>query len=416
MSRIKKLNTKDYDNLVSIVADAYPGFGIVTDKDKNKFKKKLMKLAKDPTVHPYGYFKQGKLMGCMVLYDFIMNFLSIKVKIGGVGLVAVDLLHKKEKICKEMIFYFLEQYRKKNACLVALYPFRPDFYKRMGFGYGTKMNQYRIRPTYLPRGECRKHIIFLKRTDKKMLNECYHRFFMKNHGMLDRKYLEWDLLFDRPGNKIVGYREGNTILGYLVFSFKRSKEDNWLDNNILIREFIYEKREVLSELLTFLYTQLDQVKSIILSTQDEDFHVVPSDPRNGSGDLIEPCNHVTNKQGIGIMYRAIDTEGLFRLLSAHNFGNQSCKLKLTILDSFLKENDGSTIIHFRNGRPHLIKYGDYDVEISLDVSDFSSLIMGTVAFKSLYKYGLADISSARYIDTVNKLFTTEQKPMCTTVF
>ncbi len=416
MSRIKELTPKDYDNFATIVANAYPGFGIVTDKDKNNFKKRLIKYSEEPTVHPFGYFKQGRIMGGMVLYDFMINFLSIQAGMGGVGLVATDLLHKKEKICKKMLSYFLEHYRKQGTCLVALHPFRPDFYRRMGFGYGTKMNRYEIRPADLPRGKSKRHISFLKKTDIKALNECYHKSYLRNHGMLDRKYVEWDFIFDRPENKIVGYKDTKTILGYIIFSFKRAKEDNWLENDIVIREFIYDNREVFFELLTFLHTQLDQVNSIVYSTQDEHFHYVPFDPRDGSRALIAPLAHETNTQGIGIMYRVIDVKGIFKLLNEHNFSSQNCRLKLTVIDSFFKKNHGSSIIHFDNGTAHLKKKDDFEVEMCLDVSDFSSLIMGVIDVRSLYRYGLVNISHHRYVKKIDMIFRTEQRPICTTLF
>ena len=116
------------------------------------------------------------------------------------------------------------------------------------------------------------------------------------------------------------------------------------------------------------------------------------------------------------MYRVIDTKGIFGLLRDHNFGNKDCKLKLALRDSFLAENDGSTVVHFRQGRPTLRDDADYDIEVGLDIADFSSLLMGAVRFKSLYKYGLAEISDERAIDTVDRLFMTEAKPICMTPF
>jgi hypothetical protein len=60
--------------------------------------------------------------------------------------------------------------------------------------------------------------------------------------------------------------------------------------------------------------------------------------------------------------------------------------------------------------------GDYDVEVGLDVADFSALVMGTVRFRSLHDYGLAEISDPGAIDTLDRLFRTERKPICTTPF
>ena len=99
------------------------------------------------------------------------------------------------------------------------------------------------------------------------------------------------------------------------------------------------------------------------------------------------------------MYRVLDTRKVFQVLREHNFG-QDCRLKLSIRDSFLPENDGSTIVHFEGGKPHLKKDDDFEVEVRLNVSDFSSLLMGTVRFRRLHRYGLADISDPSYVDTV----------------
>jgi predicted acetyltransferase len=62
----------------------------------------------------------------MCLHDFTMDFLGVRIPAGGVGQVAVDLLHKKEHVAKEMMAYALRHYRELGVPLVSLYPFRPD--------------------------------------------------------------------------------------------------------------------------------------------------------------------------------------------------------------------------------------------------------------------------------------------------
>ena len=352
----------------------------------------------------------------MRTYDFSMNFFSCKTLVGGVGLVAVDLLHKKEKVCKELILYFIELYRRKGAPLVALHPFRPDFYRKMGFGYGTKINEYRIRPGDLPRGIAKKHVRFLAPRDRKSFKECCDRYFMKHHGIFQIKKHEIDYFFGRPEAKTVVYSDGRKILGYLSFVFKRFDADNVLKNNIVIRELIHENRCVLSELLAFLHTQGDQIDRIIYPTQDESFHFVPFDPRDGSDHTIPIIAHQTNTQGVGIMYRVIDTKGIFRILGNHSFNNQDCVLNIKLKDTFLPQNKSSVTVRFDNGLPHVESSGRYDVEVSMDIADFSSLIMGAVEFRSLCEYGLAEISDQGYLDIVDRIFRVEQKPICHTLF
>ena len=140
------------------------------------------------------------------------------------------------------------------------------------------------------------------------------------------------------------------------------------------------------------------------------------DPRNASASLFESIHHESNLQGLGLMYRVIDTSGIFNLLQERDFGGQTCKLRLTIKDSFLPENAGDTFLCFDGGRLRLVEDGDADVQVRLDVAEFSSLLVGTVNFRSLYKYGLADISDPGYVGVVDRIFAVQDKPICTTPF
>jgi predicted acetyltransferase len=412
---IRKIRAQDVSAFVDIVANAYPGFNIVTSNDKKTMKQRVVRLSKDATIDHYGLYRGDGLLGGMRTYDFTMNLFSKKTLVGGVGLVAVDLLHKKEKVCRELIHYFINLYRRKGTCLVALYPFRPDFYRRMGFGYGTKINEFRIKPADLPR-KSRTHIRFLTQRDKRAFKDCCDRYFLKHHGMFQIKDHEIEYFFGRPDAKTVVYKDGRKISGYLSFVFKRKDDGSLLQNNIVVRELVYENAYVLSELLTFLHTQADQVDQIIFPTQDEDFHFVPFDPRDGSEHVIPIIAHQTNAQGIGIMYRVIDTERVFRILKKRNFNDQSCRLKITANDKFFPPNNRSVVVHFKGGFPSVTIAGDYDIEISMDVADFSSLIMGAVEYRKLFEYGLSDITDEGCVDTVGKIFRVEQKPICHTMF
>lgn len=415
-SQIKKIPLADADAFIDIVANAYPGFKINDPEAKKKTKKRIIMLSKEPTIDHYGLYRNGQLLGGMRTYDFTMNLFFMKTLVGGVGLVAVDLLHKKEKVCKELIAYFIDLYKRKNAPIVALYPFRPDFYRKMGFGYGTKVNLYKIKPRDLPRGTSKKHIRFLKGQDRAAFRKCCYRYFQKHHGMFEIKKHEIDYFFKRPEAKTIVYDSKHEILGYLSFVFEKVPGENLLLNNIVVRELVYEDRDVLLELLTFMQNQLDQVAQIFFPTQDEFFHFLPGDPRDGSENVIPIIGHQTNTQGIGIMYRVIDPEGVFKLLKNHNFGNQNCRLKFSIRDSFMKDNGGKLIVHFKGGKPLVKRSAEVDVEVHIDIADFSSLLMGSADYRSLFEYGLSDISDERYVDTVARIFAVDQKPVCHTTF
>jgi predicted acetyltransferase len=289
----------------------------------------------------------------------------------------------------------------------------------MGFGYGTKMDQYRLKPSALPRGPSEANVRYLTEEDKQALSNCYHRFADGRHGMMRKTEREVNRLFKNPQHRIVGYQKDGQIEGYLVFTWEHG--DTFITNDIRVQEFIYESREALSHLLTFLHTQADQIRHIYVTTQDEDFHHLLRDPRNDSDRLIPDVYHETNTQGLGLMYRVVDVPGMFDRLGQRDFGipgpgAQTCTLKLTIADSFLPENAGTTLLRFEGENVQRQDEGNADVEVSMAIESFSSLLAGTVTFGSLYRYGLADISNVAHVHSVNRIFAVDQKPMCTTSF
>lgn len=242
-SETRLLTAEDFDDLVLIFADAYPGLGISSEGDRERFKKRVLEMqTDDPTASFHGLFRGERLLGIMCLYDFDMNFLQNRVAVAGVGQVAVALPHKREHVAKEMMHYFLRYCQEHNQPFAALYPFRPDFYRSMGFGYGTKMNQYRVRPSTLPLGPSKAHIRYLTHDDRQALVDCYQRLMNRTHGMFAKTQREAMRLFSNPQHRIVGYEKDGLIQGYLAFTWEHG--DHFIVNDIHIKEFMFESQKL----------------------------------------------------------------------------------------------------------------------------------------------------------------------------
>jgi hypothetical protein len=209
--------------------------------------------------------------------------------------------------------------------------------------------------------------------------------------------------------KVAGYREGDAVKGFVGFGYEKLREDNALLQDLEVHTLLYETPEALRGLLGFLAAQLDQVERVVINTFDDDLHFVPRDPRDGVPSMFYTSQE-TNVQGVGIMYRVIDARGVWEELEGHGFNGVSLRVKLTVRDSFLPENDGSVVVHFTEGSPKVVDDGGYDVEVGLDVAWFSSLIMGVVDFRKLWAYGMAEVSDESYVDTLDGLFHVDVKP------
>ncbi len=418
MNKIKKMPWKDIDRFIDIWADAYPGTKIITKEDKKRVKDRFQKRSKDPRLSFWGMYDGSEMLGGVLFWDYVMNLFGHKVLAGGGGNLAVDLMHKKEHVARDLMRFMFRHYRKQGAPFAVLWPFRPDFYKEMGCGLGSKGHVYRIKPTDLPFGKSRKNVRFMAKADMKAVNDCYNRQVARVTGMIEETLASRKLGYEfSKRSKYVGYEKNGRVEGYLIFGFERGNEASFIDNYIKVSEMVYETPEALEGLMSFLHTQFDQINRIIFHTSDDDFHHLFKDPRNESGNLMEPVYHESHVSGVGLMYRVLNTRQVFNVLEGRNFGGQTLRLKLTVKDTFLKENDSSLIIHFEDGRPQIkTKSARHDVELKIDIADFSSLILGAVGLKSLYYFGAARISKAEHIDRLHRLFTTEQKPVCMTSF
>ena len=416
MRTIRDVREDELAEFLRITVEAFPGMKVVSPEDKERMHERLAAVSREPIVHFVAVYEDEQMVGIMRMYDFTMKLRSARTLVGGVGGVAVDLRRKKEKVAADLIGHFLRHYRERGAAMTALYPFRPDFYRRMGFGYGSKMYRYSFLPGGLHHGRAKSHIVNLTADDKADVAACYDRFLERTNGLIELPPHVLSALFSDPALKMVGYRANGRLEGYLLFRFEPLRDDNFLQNNLVIRALVYDHTAALTELLTYLHTQADQVSRVIYETQDENFYHLLQDPRDGSDNLLAGLWHQTNTQGLGIMYRVVDVRRLFEVLAGHDFGGQSVRLRLTVDDTFLPENRGSYLLDVEAGRARLLSDGAADAEVSLGISEFSSLMAGSVGFRALVEYGLATLSEPRLLETVDRLFHAPQRPICMTNF
>ncbi len=416
MTGIRKVEGNEIKRFVELLANAYPT-RVARNPDNLAMTgfQLLERLACDAGQSVRGFYRDGTMIGGMIVYDYLMTYRQNRLLIGGVGSVAVELLHKKEKVCREMIRFFLQQARRKHQPLVALYPFRPDFYKRLGFGFGSKYSEYSIAPSAFPaRGK--KNCRLLTAADAEVLAACYNSCARARHGMLARSPAAFKTLLDDAEQRVVAYDCGSGLQGFLSFTFRQRSERHFLVYDLVVEELVYQDTEALLGLLAFLRSQSDQVQRVILYSQEEDFHHLLQDPRDSSGDVMPVLAHACHREGLGIMYRVSDAAQFFRAMHGQSFGGQNCRLRLLLEDDFLPENEAPLTICFEEGRPRLAPEERPEVELRIGVAEFSSLLMGVVDFKTLQRYGLASISDNDCVEVIQRIFRTEEKPLCNTRF
>jgi predicted acetyltransferase len=410
--------TAEYRRWIDLAATAYPVMQQNTVEQRDAAFEDQRDLAvRQPEHRVVGAYRDGVLTGGMRVYDFTMCVRGAQVLTGGIGAVAVGLEHKRRGIARDLVAGFLAEYRERGAALAVLYPFRPDFYAAMGFGYGAKINQYRVNLASLPADGARERVRALGPGDADALSAAYHRMQMCTHGLIRRAAWRTDLQLRAPALRTFGYMEGERVAGWLTFEVRLGPADTTNRNELYLHEFLYETPAALRALLAFARSQSDQFSTLVINTQDPDFAFALPDPRNGSDrNLYPPVFHETNAQGLGVMYRAIDVPALVSALRDRPFGDLTCTVRVDLDDPFIGANSGSYLLRFRAGRPALGAAGvACDVDLAIGVADFSSLLMGTVRLKSLVGYGRAVLSDASWLAALDSAWSADA-PQCLTRF
>ena len=108
----------------------------------------------------------------------------------------------------------------------------------------------------------KEQIVFLRADEKELLRDCYNRIMEQRHGLMEKPDIELKNLFNNAANRIVAYKREGRVRGYMVFGFKPGEQDNFLVNDIVVRELFYESREALAGLFGFLHRQADQLHRV----------------------------------------------------------------------------------------------------------------------------------------------------------
>lgn len=410
--------TRDYRRWIDISADAYPISKLDTVAQRDAAFEEQRDLGeRQPEHRLVGAYRDGRLVGGMRVYDFFMCVRGASVFTGGIGSVAVGFEHKRRGVARDLVCGFLDEYRERGAALSLLYPFRPDFYTKLGFGYGSKMNQYRIALDALPAHGAREHVRQLGPGDLAAFLAVYARVADRTNGLLRREVWRAELRLAGDAFRTFGYVDAQGLGGYLTVEIKLGKNGSMNRNELYLHELIYETPAALAALLAFARSLRDQFATLIVNTQDPDFHFVPLDPRNGSDrSLYPPVYHETNAQGVGVMYRLLDVARLVDALAGCEFGDLAGTVRIDLADAVLPANAGAYTVRFAAGRAQLAERGATpDVDVAIDVADLSALVMGSVRLRSLVAYGRALVSKPHWLRPLDAAFDTAA-PVCLTRF
>ena len=413
---IRKLTPADMPGYMEIYLNAYPAGKDLSEECYDKYAARHSQSMEEfEHVTYYGLFEGDQMAAAMKLIDFDMNLYGKMRKATGLMALGVHPLHKKKGFAREMVQFF-EAYTKESGATVSLLlPFRMDFYRKLGYGCGSKMDEYHIPTGQLPKAsqETISKLRYMGTDNLDQVLACHKAFVEGNHGQL---YKFEEEIRDMQGDdevRRIGYFDGEELKGYVAFNFVNTSDCNYTLNLMDVKELVYADAEVLKALLGGLRMQEDLAQSTILRVGEPDFYHLLDSPQDVSGNYIDFGFLQTNISAVGTMYKIVDIKGFMEAADGRIFPPIDMSVAFHVYD----ELGGKTqdfVMTFEGGRWFYEEDGKADVSVCCKLSDFSSLMMGSAEFGGLVRVGAMSIDKPERTRLLDYLLHAEQKPFTNT--
>lgn len=401
--------------LARLVADAYPIMGRNTTAALAEYTAELPEIVGIAGTRCVIAQRDGALVGAMRLYDFQMNVRGTDALTGGVGSVAVSLAHKRQGIARALLTWYLDHYRARNAAFAILHPFRSDFYRAIGFGYGTPVHRFRFAPATLRDGGARGAIRVLDENDTDALIACDERVRARTHGLIAKHRGATLRLLGDVALRYVGVEDGGELRAFMQTRAAAGGERLRNADELIVRDLTYEDEASLAALLGYLRSQRDQFARVVVESQDAAFYLAADDPRDGSDLAVAPpATHRVAETGLGVMYRILDVPGALATLPA---AAVPFTLRIEVDDAFFPPTAGRWTFRFdQHAPPRRDEGARPDATLAIGIADLSSVVLGSLRLRDAVAHRLATLTPADTLARVDAAFRSETPPQCTTRF
>ena len=407
---IRPIGTEYVEEYIEIYLNAYPAFKALDEDCREYFRQKTRRdMTSDKEVDFFGMFQDDRLISIMKLVSFQMNIYGqIRPAIGLMSL-AVHPLFKKQGAALEMVRFYEAYAEEKGADITVLLPFNIEFYRKMGYGLGARIDEYHVPTASLPKQKSLQHLRLLHETDFPDILACHEAFAKAKHGMLMK--FEEEIRDMEADDSIlrVGYYDEGTLAGYAAYRFKENSETNYTLNRIEVEEMICCDGKVLREILGYFRNQADLAQTIVLRSGEEDFYHLLPDASHVSGYYIPYGYLQTSVSAMGNMYKILDPVRFVNNTSYRRFPMIDRTVTFRYTDELSGET-GDVTVTFQEGMWSAAKVSAaQDAIIICTKGDLSSLLMNCGRLSSFIRLGVMETDKPEEIPVLDQLLYYPQK-------
>jgi predicted acetyltransferase len=272
----------------------------------------------------------------------------------------------------------------------ALYPFRPDFYRRLGWALVGELHVYRFRPESLePAAQA--PVRLATREDEPAIAACYARAADRSNGLIERSSKAWRRHLDAPA-AYAFIHEDHGVRGYMLLRYGRGAGGRE-HRTLLIRELVADDGEVAAALFGWISLQRDLWRSVRYdAVPDEHFWLRLRDPRppghRSTRWLWDPVARVIRGPMLRILdiRESIERRRVWGPAPAQSF-------TLAVRDAELPENETELAVDFDGARavPRPPTAATQN-RLETDIGTLTQLYAGELGVRVAVSLGLARVS------------------------
>jgi len=397
-----RANRKDIPRLAELWAHAFPGERTVEQRVRQLEAGGVYGGIDDA----WYLARQERLAGALRLYRLTEYLHGSPLPMMGVAAVAVATDARRQGLGAELCRQALRLGRARGDVISVLYPFRPEFYHRLGWGLVGSLHSFLFRPRDLPASAASSRVRLAGPGDLGAVATCYARVAANSHGLIERTPRIWEQHLAPADRHLFMLARGGGAGGYLLVRYGRSASP--AQRALFVQELVAEDDEAYRELLGWLAFQADQWPLIRYDAlPEEQFDLLLGDPRPPRFRPARTLWAVVAQRIRGPMLRVLDVPAALRVRASWPRATP-CSFTLRVRDPELPENEGAWRVAF-DGRQVACELAGVGEAVDLEIAapEFAQLYAGELGASEAVRLGRASTPAGEsQLAAVDALFRT----------
>ena len=371
----------------------------------------------------------GRLAGACKIYRMEQHIAGVAMPMMALAAVAVPTSFRRRgigsRLCREAIHAAVE----RGDVLSVLYPFRPDFYRRLGWGLVGQLHEYRFHTAALPPYPADPRVREAGEADAGPIAACYRRIAERSNGPVSRDHTVWTYRLSgedlgvRPvdagtvwaddGNRgAIVVEHGGAVAGYALLRTAAGSDGR--GRLLDVRELLAETEEAYRALWGYIAARRERwPRARHFARVEERFGERLIDPRPPGHRSVRSLYFPTARVARGPMLRVLDTAAALRSrrwFDRDPEGGRGGSIGITIRDPERPDNDGPWLVRLgadagdgagdgaartrgsvERGGPGA---GEVSASIETDAATFARIFAGEVPPTEAARLGHAKVGGA----------------------